>query len=366
MLWRVPLPGTGHGSPVVAGNRIFLLSGDPKTSERMALCVDTRDGSLVWSKTYPSARFKGHRHNSPASNTPALDETHVYYVWGSKQELIVTALTHDGEEVWQTDLGPVQGGHGFGASPIVDGGLVVLNNDQDQQKGFLVALHQDTGDVAWKIPRRSTRLSYSVPVVKPTPQGDVLVFTNWRHGFTAVDPATGRVLSDVSVFDQDHNERAISSPVLAGDLVIGTCGFTNEPKHAVAMRWTGSELEEVWRIERNVPHIPSVLVVNQRAYLWEDSGIGTCVDTETGEVIWRERIGGATYFSSPVSDGKHIFNIDSEGTVVVLETGDEFREVARFSLGTGVRSQSTPALAHGNLYLRTATELMAIGPGTRS
>ena len=323
----------------------------------MPVCVSAKDGSVLWSKEYETEKFKGHRMNSPASTTPALDDENVYFTWGTAQRLTAVAMTHDGDEVWQADLGPIKGGHGFGASPMVYGNLVVINNDQDG-KSSLVALHKDSGEKAWEIPRKSIRLSYSVPVVKPTPDGDVLVFTNWQHGFTAVDPASGEVLSDVSVFNLEKKERAISSPVLAGDLILGTCGFTNEPKHAVAMKFDGEKLEEVWRIERNVPHIPSLLVVGDRVFFWEDKGIGTCVDHQTGEVIWRERIGGATFFGSPVSDGEKIFCSDADGVVVCLSASDEFKELGRSELGQTCRS--TPAIAHGNLYIRTFEQLLAV------
>ncbi|MFT5467439.1 MAG: outer membrane protein assembly factor BamB [Verrucomicrobiales bacterium] len=356
-LWKTDLPGVGHGSPVVAGDRIFVLCAELETSKRIAVCVSAKDGSILWKKEYETEKFKGHRMNSPASTTPAVDDENVYFTWGTKERLSAVAITHDGDEVWQADLGPVKGGHGFGASPMVYGNLVVINNDQDGESS-LIALHKASGEKAWEIPRKSQRLSYSVPVVKPTPDGDVLVFTNWQHGFTAVDPASGKVLSEASVFNLDTNERAISSPILAGDLIIGACGFTNEPKHAVAMKYEGGKLEEVWRIERNVPHIPSMIVIGERVFFWEDKGIGTCVNHQTGEVIWRERIGGATFFGSPVSDGEKIFCADADGVVVVLAASDEFKELGRTELGETCRS--TPAIAHGNLYVRTFQQLLAV------
>lgn len=356
-LWKADLPGIGHGSPVVAGDRIFVLCANPETSERIPVCVDAKSGEVLWAKEYETAKFKGHKFNSPASTTPAVDDERVYFTWGTAEQLTVVALTHDGEEAWQAGLGKIKGGHGFGASPMVYGDLVVINNDQDGESS-LIAVHKKSGEKAWEIPRKSIRLSYSVPVVKPTPKGDVLVFTNWQHGFTAVEPSSGKVLSDVSVFDLEKKERAISSPVLAGDLILGTCGFTNEPKHAVAMKLEDGQLEEVWRIERNVPHIPSVIVIGERVYFWEDKGVGTCVDHQTGEVIWRERIGGATFFGSPVSDGEKIFCSDADGVIVCLAVGDEYKELGRTDLGETCRS--TPAIAHGNMYIRTFQQLLAV------
>ncbi|MEM1293879.1 MAG: PQQ-binding-like beta-propeller repeat protein [Verrucomicrobiota bacterium] len=359
-LWRTDLPGVGHGSMAVAGDRIFLLCADVETSERMPVCVSAEDGGVLWSKTYSTEKFKGHRFNSPASTTPAVDDENVYFTWGTKERLTAVALSYEGEQIWMADLGPIKGGHGFGASPMVYDDLVVINNDQDGESS-LIALDKNTGKVRWEIPRQSVRLSYSVPVVLPTEdRGDILVFTNWQHGFTAVDPKSGEVLSEIRVFDLEAKERAISSPVLAGDLVLGTCGFTNEPKQAIAVKWNGEGLEEVWRITRNVPHIPSLIVIGDRVYFWEDKGIGTCVDHQTGEVIWRERIGGATFYSSPVSDGEKIFGIDTDGVVVTLAASDDYQELARTNLGNGTICRSTPVIAHGNMFVRTFDQIFAI------
>ncbi len=268
------------------------------------------------------------------------------------------ALTHEGAEVWKADLGPVKGGHGFGASPMVYGDLVVINNDQDGESS-LIAVNKFNGDKVWEIPRKSKRLSYSIPVVLPTDNGDVLVFTNWQHGFTVVDPNTGDVLAELSTFNTEVNERAISSPVLAGDLVIGACGFTAEPKHCVAVKFDGKELKEVWRVERSVPHIPSPIVVGDYVYLWEDKGIGTCLNHQTGEEIWRKRIGG-NFFGSPVSDGEKLFAVDDAGVVVAIAASPEFQELGRNPLGPDVLCRSTPAIANGNLYVRTFDELLAV------
>ncbi|MEO0445743.1 MAG: PQQ-binding-like beta-propeller repeat protein, partial [Verrucomicrobiota bacterium] len=121
--WRISLPGTGHSSPVLAGNRLFLLCGDSSTSQRTALAIDASTGKTLWRHEFSAPKFKGHRYNSPASSTATVDQDCVYFTWGSKADLQVLALTHAGEKKWQVDLGPVKGGHGFGGSPIIHGDL---------------------------------------------------------------------------------------------------------------------------------------------------------------------------------------------------------------------------------------------------
>ncbi len=352
--WKAELPGVGHGSPVIAGHKVFLLCADETTSDRIPVCLDAGSGAILWQKRFPTGTFKGHKHNSAASTTPAVDGNRVYFSWGTEERLSVAAFTLDGAELWQADLGPIGGGHGFAASPVVSGDVVVLNGDQEgKSSGFLFGLDKKTGEIAWRIPRRGTRLSYSTPCET----GGKLVFTNWEHGITLVDPPSGKVLAELGTFVQHTSQRAISSPIIHGDLVIATCGYTGNPKHCVGVRVTGDRLEEVWRVERNVPHIPSPLVVDGWLYLWDDQGIVSRVDPRTGEVGWRERVGG-NYFGSPVSDGRVILCIDADGQAVTLEAGPEFRVLGRTRLGELCRS--TPALGQGRVYVRIFDRLWAI------
>lgn len=356
-VWKTDLPGVGHGSPVVWGDRVFLLCGDEATAARVAVCVDAADGSLVWKREFEALKHRHHKFNSVASTTPATDGDCVVFSWGTTEKLTLVAFDHDGKKLWESDLGPVKGGHGFGASPVIHGDLVVINNDQDGESS-LIAVNRKTGKLVWKLPRQSERLSYSCPAAFRQPDGsEALVFTNWRHGITAVDPADGRVIWEKSVFNQVKKERAIGSPVVAGDLLIGTCGFVQNPKHVVALRLGTEDVEEVWRIEEAVPHIPTPLVVGKRIFLWEDKGTVTCADHATGRVIWRERVSSAT-FSSPVcADGK-IFSIDRNGMVTVIAAADEFRKLAENDLD--VTCHATPAISGGTMFVRTYETLLAI------
>ncbi len=383
-LWRVSVPGTGHGSPVVYGDHVYLLSavpavdsaeatpGEGKKGNKQkgkgavayrwrAVCLDRKTGATVWTKDFKQQNFKGHRFNSAASSTAAADADQVVFAWGTAAQLTVVSLSHDGELQWEKDLGPVVGGHGFGGSPILFQNLVVLNNDQEKQNGNLLALDAASGEVAWTVARHSERISYSVPCVYPVDGKETLVFVNWQHGFTAVDPLDGSVIAEKSVFNLDTNERAISSPVVAGGLVIGTCGFTANPKHCVAMRLNGSEWEEVWRVERNVPHIPSVMPVGKQTYLIDDSGIATCLDTLTGRELWRARIPGVegAIFGSPVSDGEKILFLDESGNAHLIAVSGAFKSLGSSALGELCRS--TPAVVDGVVYIRTESGLRAYG-----
>lgn len=356
-VWKTDLPGVGHGSPIVWGDRVFLLCGDEETAARLPVCIDAKSGALIWKKEFKALKHRHHKFNSVASSTPVADAGRVVFSWGTKEKLTLIAFDHGGTKLWESDLGPVQGGHGFGASPVIHGDLVVINNDQDGESS-LIAVNKATGKLVWKLPRDSERLSYSCPAAFAQPGGDeALVFTNWRHGITALDPANGKVIWEKSVFNQEKKERAIGSPVIAGDLLIGTCGFVQNPKHVVALRPGDGDAEEVWRIEEAVPHIPTPLVVGQRVFLWEDKGTVTCADHSTGKVVWRERVSSAS-FSSPVCANGRIFSVDRNGLVTVIAAADEFRKLAENDLGE--TCHATPAISGGTMFVRTYGKLMAI------
>jgi outer membrane protein assembly factor BamB len=362
LLWKVPLPGVGHGSPVVWGTRLFVQCEEDEGRRRLVLCLDTHHGRTLWTQRFDSATHARHAKNSFASSTPAVDAEHVYAAWGVPGRLTLMALDHEGELIWERDLGDFRGGHGFANSPIVYGDLVILGNDQEGPSSLL-AVDRRTGDLQWQVPRRRQRTTYSTPCVyAPEGRAAELIFTNWRHGITAVDPDTGRVNWDLSVFDQNQPERAIGSPIAAGELIIATCGFVNNPKHVVAVRprpgGGPSEMEEAYRIERAVPHIPTPLASGDRLYLWSDAGIVTCCELETGRRVWQRRVGG-NYFGSPVCVSGKLFCVNDAGEMVVLAAGDEFQELARNPLGEPCHS--TPAVAGGTMFIRTERHLHAIG-----
>lgn len=357
--WTVKLPGVGHGSPVVWGDKVFLLGGDEATGRRTAACLNAGDGRLLWQRDFDALTGKQHRLNSTASSTPAVDAERAYFTWGTSQKLTVIAFTHDGKTAWEADLGPVKRQHGFGASPILHDDLVILSNDQESD-GHLFALDRATGRVRWKLPRAENHSNYSTPCIYTPPGGKPqIVVVSWRLGATGVDAATGKQLWQMPLFAQKQ-ERAIGSPSAAGEYLIVNCAFTGGPKHVVVLK-PGTEpgtMQEAWRMEKTVPHIPSPIIVGERAYLWSDQGIVTCAKLATGEVVWSERVEGE-FLGSPVCTGDKLFAVDKSGKVSVLGTGDKFQ-----LLGTNPLNelcQSTPAIAGGRMFIRTWSQLHCIG-----
>lgn len=358
--WKVSLPGKGHSSPILWGERLLITSGDEKTGTRIVLCLAADTGRQLWKREFTSQTHGKHSLNSFASATPAADAKRLYVSWATPKEYIVLALDHEGTELWRRDLGPFKTGHGFGVSPIVHDDLLVIANEQDGESS-LVALSAADGRARWQVPRDS-QVTYSTPCVyQPKGRPAEIIFTNWTYGITAVDPRSGKTNWETKVFSKDHLETAIGSPVVAGDLVLGTCGYLGKGNHTVAVRPVGEpgsgRAEEVYRVERGAPLTTTPLVVGDLLFLWTDDGRATCADAATGKVHWQRRIGG-TFYGSPVCAGKHIYCTSADGEVVVLAAAKTFEELARVNLGEP--SNATPAIARGKMFLRTESKLMAL------
>ena len=163
--WQIQLPGKGHSSPVIWGDKLFVLSADPTSAQRYVLCIHTGSGKLLWQKEYVSDTHPLNGRNSYASSTPAVDEQHLYVAWATLDHLMLRALDHDGNEVWNQDLGPYVSEHGFGNSPIVYEDLVILVNSQQAEElepnqkpgtSSVVAVKRATGKVRWTVPRTAS------------------------------------------------------------------------------------------------------------------------------------------------------------------------------------------------------------------
>lgn len=358
--WKVQLAGVGHSSPVIWGSRIFVTSGDNKTGQRFVECIQADDGKILWRKEYPGAATGKHADNSYASATPAVDERHVYVTWGNIKEYLVIALDHGGKEVWRRDLGPYRGGHGFGASPIVHDDLLVVPNDQNANSSAL-ALDRLTGKTRWEVKRKS-QSAYGTPCVyQPPGKPAELIFVCYELGFTSLDPKSGRVNWEADAFAKNHVEGAIASPIVSGDLVLGTCGWLGVQFETVALRPDNKQRSIIaYRIDKVAPLVPTPLACDDLLFLWNDRGVVTCADVRSGEIHWRERVPG-TYYGSPVCAGKKLYAVSREGEVVVLAAAKTFQFLAQNPVGEG--SHSTPAIANDTLYIRTFSHLLSIGKG---
>jgi outer membrane protein assembly factor BamB len=364
--WKVTLPGGGHSSPVVWGDKVFVTCADDRTLKGILLCLRAADGGESWRKETSLDKVRMNALNNYATATPALDAEHVYVFWPGVEETTLTALTQEGREVWAAKLPGNRTQHGMGSSPVVVGDYVILTREQDQKTGGTIpsaclALDRRNGHVQWRYEHpKNANASYSTPSVYRDPQGrEALVFTGNLHGIAALDPATGKLLWQTPAA---LPARVVSSPVLAGEIILGTCGEGGRGVRLAAIRPPeagSSEVKEVYGLNSAVvPYVPTSVVHEEFFFGFHDGGVVSCFRMATGEVLWSQKPAGR-FFGSPVCvDGK-LYCITVDGDVVVLKAGPAYELLAVNPLGE--KSHATPAVADGRMFLRTLSHLTCVG-----
>jgi len=365
--WRVKLPGMGHSSPVVWGDRIFVLSADPDTATRYMLCISAADGKQLWKKTYKSTPHHLHSRSSYASCTPAVDDKHVYVCWSSPEKITFLALKHNGEEAWSKDLGPWVSQHGFGASPVVYKNMVILHDSQQTArlragqkpgKSYMLAFDRSNGEELWRVSRPSQNVCYSVPCIY-TPEGGKpqLVCCSTTEGVFSLNPENGEKLWGIDTFKM----RTVASPIIAGGLIWGSTGSGGGGNYVVAVRPPAARSQKpelVHTIKSSAPYVPTPVTHGDLLFAWYDKGVVTCIDARTGRKHWTQRVSGG-YSGSPIRIGDRIFCMSEEGDLVVLAASKDFKLLGRTPLGEATRA--TPAVSGGRLYLRTSSHLSSVG-----
>ncbi|MBD3675817.1 MAG: PQQ-binding-like beta-propeller repeat protein [Planctomycetaceae bacterium] len=364
--WKFDLPGEGNSSPVVWDRQVFVTSADAEGGKRYLYALDVATGRQNWKHEFPFTKYKRHKNNSFASSTPAVDELYVYTIWRSAEGSSVVALTHSGETSWTYDLGPWTQGQGGASSPIAYREWIFIANDH-REGSALLALDRKTGKEIWRIPREGKRACFTTPCVYSPPNGSPeIIFTHCYEGIIGVDPATGLQKWHIDVFGR-HSQRAVGSPVIYEELVIGSSGAAGGKRNVVAVRpltETKTEeknilsAEEEYRVFKSSPHVPTPIVYQNRLYLWEDKGVVSAHNARTGELIWRLRVGG-TYFASPIVVNDRLFNLDVTGKVFVISLKGEPEVLAENQMPEG--GKATLAAAAGMLFVRTDSALYAIG-----
>lgn len=355
--WKVKLPGTGHGSPVVWGDRVFLLCCDEKDARRIVACQSTANGGTVWSREYPSKPYKQNSLNSYAGSTPAVDKDRVYCWWATPEKITVTALDHAGKDVWQRDLGGFDSEHGPCLSPIVHQDVVIVPNDQ-RGKSFLTGLDAATGSTRWQTPRKEGRDAYMTPCLHAPPgRPPELIFTRDVEGMTAIDPKTGKVNWELGgLFPQ----RCVGSPAIANGLIVASCGTGGAGVRTVAVRppQGGKSAELAWEFTKNCPYVPTPLAKGDLIFTAGDRGVFSCLKAATGQVLWQERVGGG-FYGSPILVGDRIYCISQKGDVVVLAASEKYQLLGTNSLGE--KCFTTPAIAGSRMFIRTYEHLISLG-----
>lgn len=367
--WTATLPGTGNASPIVWGDRVFVVSALPEDGSKRLTCFSATEGKRLWERSYPGSLDALHKQNSLATSTPAADAMGVYWLRHIDGKVLAEAVAHDGRPLWTREVGPFAGEHGFGASPAVWRDVLIVPGDSDAAS-FVVGLSTADGSERWRLPRDTARTAYSTPLVLETPgRGPAVVLASMSHGLTGLDPRDGRVLWERRCF----TKRTVSSPIAvstgAMHLVLGSCGEGGGDNMLVAVRFPladdagegagkPAEPEIAWQVDRSAsPYVPTPLVAGCGVILWGDRGVVTCVDMTTGAERWKGRVGG-NFSASPILLDGMILNVSAEGEIVTLADGEAFEVLGRSPLGQP--SRATPAVAGGRVFMRGEQSLRAI------
>lgn len=341
VVWKVKLPGRGHSSPIVAGERIYLETADEPAQKQSVVCLDRADGKQLWQQTLFEGHFETamHGENTQATSTLACDGERVYALFLNDRKIWAVALDLEGKEVWRTEVGSFASKFGYSASPTLYKSLLLLAADH-QQGGYLAALNRATGEIVWR-KSRPAKSSYASPRAVSLGGREQLVVCGCNL-VESFDPLTGEELWKTP----GTAEAGVGSPVVFGDLVIASGGYPEQ--ETIALKSDGTV---AWK--QNVKsYVPSLLVYERQLYMVSDDGIARCYEAESGKELWKHRIGGK-FRVSPVVSGGNIFTTDMSGKTTVFRANPEWYEaVAENQLGT--EGFASPAISAGRLYLRVA------------
>ncbi len=375
VVWRVEIPGVGHASPIVSGDRIFLVTCREQRGDRILLCLDRRDGRILWEKTVLDAPLeKMHRLNSPASSTPATDGKLVFTSFlepdlgadaldasaGRKAatpgHMVVAAYDFDGQRRWLVKPGRFSSVHGYCSPPLLFENLVIINGDHDGD-GYLVALEKSTGREVWKRPRVNNTRSYCPPIIRQI-AGRTQMVLSGSLCVASYDPRDG---SRHWIID-GPTEQYVASLVCNGRMFFMTAGFPEF--HIMAIRPDGqgevTDTHVAWHTTKGCAYVPSPVIAGRGKYFLvvSDTGIASCFEADTGKRFWMKRI-GPHYSASLVEAEGLVHFLSDEGVTTIVRPGEEFDVVAESRLGENC--YASPAIGAGRIYIRGQRHLYCIG-----
>jgi outer membrane protein assembly factor BamB len=385
--WKTPLPGKGWSSPVIEDGRIWMTAAieepisEQERKRRLegvignvdslavagavslrALCVDLDSGKLL--KDLEVLRVEEpepvHTLNSYASPTPILEDGRLYCHFGTYGTLCLDTKTD--KVLWKNSQLKIDHQNGPGSSPILWGDLVIVHCDgMDYQ--YIAALDKRTGRLAWKTDRSGKmddnpplKKAYCTPLVVESESGPQIISpaADWLYSY---DPATGQELWKAGYGKLGFS--TVPRPVAGHGMVYICTSFMQSQLLAVRYDGKGDVTDShiVWRSDRQIPKMPSPLLVGDELYVVSDNGITTCFDAHTGDQLWRERLGG-NYSASPIYADGRIYFFSREGDTTVIRPGKKFELLAANHLDG--RFMASAAVAGKAFILRTDKHLYRV------
>ncbi|TWT96118.1 outer membrane biogenesis protein BamB [Botrimarina colliarenosi] len=348
LAWKTPVPGRGHSSPTLVGDRIYLITADESAQTQSLLIFDRSSGELLREvlthRGGLAARI--HPNNTHASSTVASDGERVFALFCNEDAAIVTAYDLAGDKLWQKRVGgfdPQQFQFGFGSSPRLVDGLLVLSTEYDGPESGLYAVDPATGDTVWSAPRVK-ELSYSTPSITPV-DGEKQLLMSGNYSVSSYDPQSGKELWSV----EDITARATCGTMVwdkSLGLGFASGGFPDPFTLAIEL---GGDHKVVWQNSVKC-YEQSLLAADGHVYAASDNGVAYCWRAGDGKEMWKSRLGGK-FSSSPLLVGKAIYVTSEQGTTHVFEANPErFVRLGENQLGDS--GFATPTPADGRLYHR--------------
>ena len=360
--WSVTV-AEGWSSPVVSEGQVFLTSAvvqdaDAEKSkyDLIVAAYDLDTGKLTWqTKVFvqPETAPRIHQKNSHASPTPIIHDQRLYVHFGHQG---TACLTLDGETVWKTVPVEYKPVHGNGGTPIIVNDTLVFSVD-GAATTKVIALSLVDGSPRWTFDRESNaprKFSFSTPALIEV-NGSQQIVSPGSDVVHGLDAKTGEMIWKVTY----DGYSVIPKPVLYNGLLYVCTSYNTPWIYCIDPSGKGdvTETHVKWSHQKQVPHTPSIIVRDDLIYMVSDRGIGSCLDAQTGEVVWQERIGG-NYSASPIYTNGLIYLQSEQGDATVIEASRDFKVVSKNTFGE--RTLASYGVANGTLLIRTAEKLYCV------
>ncbi|MDX1945876.1 MAG: PQQ-binding-like beta-propeller repeat protein [Pirellulaceae bacterium] len=339
--WKSPIPGRGHSSPTVVGERVFLATAEEDSEIQSVLCYDRETGRQLWKAEVHRGGLdrKGNKKTSQASSTVACDGDRLYVNFLNGGAVHTTALDLAGKQVWQTKVADFATHQGFGSSPALFGSLVFVTADS-KSGGAVAALDRATGKIAW-LEQRPAKANYASPIVLRVAGRDQLLVSGCDLA-SSFDPATGNKLWEVA----GATTECVTTMVSDGRRVFVSGGYPR--RHVQAIEADGSG-KSAWENNSQV-YVPSMIASGGYLHAILDAGVACCWKADTGEELWKERLGG-TFSASLVLVGDRLFATSESGQTFIWRASPaKCERLGDNQLGDEVFA--TPAICGSRIYMR--------------
>jgi outer membrane protein assembly factor BamB len=367
--WKTALPGESWSSPIVWQDTIFVTTATDEGKSCRVLVLDRKAGKVLWDREVFQQSLLGRKEgrNTFATPTPATDGERVYACFFDGS---FAALDFAGKILWTNRDYPFYSQHGLGTSPILQGDLLIMardgsSNNDDKGLGWqrpwdqalLIALEAKSGKERWRGRRGPSRISHGVPTIWAAPDGSAQVVSEAGDVVQGFDARTGERLWSSQVI----GEGKVPSTVIGGGLVF-TAGGWGGRESIKAFRLGGrgdlGTNNLVWELKGGTPKVPSMLYLEGRLFAVTDTGTASCIQADTGDILWKEKLPG-NYSASPIAAEGRIYVTSDSGETTVFQAAPKFQVLARNPIGEKV--QASLAVSQGQIFIRTEKNLFAIG-----